>query len=102
MNRESYIGELRKEVSVLEDLMKHPGWEVLKTAAEKHNTVRLNEILKPLGEGITAERQEFLKGEMSGITTIINLPQAGVQSGKAKIEDLMIQQQQDEGEDDGN
>ena len=68
--------EAIKQKEHLEALTAHPGWHILLGVLEAQVKLRMDEvILAPTGEVNTPFQQEFKKGEITGIRTVLETPQ---------------------------
>lgn len=68
----------------MEALISCPGWKRLVAAAEAQTKMRMNEVmLKPT---TNPYEQEYQKGEVQGIRTFTEIPQALIEQAKAIIE----------------
>ena len=68
----------------MEEMMATDGWKTLVETASKQCVNRQNEILlKPTEKPY---EQEYLKGEIAGIRTLVDIPKVLVESAKATID----------------
>lgn len=73
--------------ALLRGLTAHPGWQILRGIAESQITMRTNHIiLTQLSPEFTAEMQEFQKGEVTGMRTLLAIPAAAVEEAKVDPE----------------
>lgn len=88
--------ELQEELSQLRGLVKLPAWEKLMRYASEQLTGRIdNIILNPVNGADDTLKQEYLKGEVSGIKLFTKMPEILI----AELEDAIAQlEENDNGE----
>lgn len=77
------LNEAIRQKRMMEELMQHPGYAVLKSFGQNQALQRKNQVLlQPTEQPLT---QEYMKGEISGIELIFKLPEAVIESAQAVI-----------------
>jgi len=80
--------ELQEELSQLRGLVKHPAWERLMHYAAGQLTGRIDAIiLNPVDGADLTYKQEYMKGEVSGIKLFTKMPEILI----AELEDALAQ-----------
>lgn len=68
--------------ALLRALTAHPGWQILREVAEAQIAMRTNHIvLTQLNPNFTSEMQEYAKGEVAGMRTLLAIPAAAFEDG---------------------
>jgi len=72
---------------IMTDLTESPGWKMLAKILQEQITIRTNAVmLAPVGDGVgSVYQQEFIKGECTGIRTVLELPRTLIENAE-KIE----------------
>ncbi len=69
------IAQSQENKDLLTSLVNHAGWKYLERVAKAQIEIRKNKIfLEPLSSLNDAVGQEFLKGEATGMNTLLKLP----------------------------
>ena len=89
---EERLAEARQQNMALGALLESKGWSMLCVLLQDQITQRTNKVmLLPLGEpegNATLAQQEFMKGEVAGIRTMLNLPATLLSNAAAMVESL--------------
>jgi hypothetical protein len=77
------LAEAKKQKRVMEALLEHEGFKLLRQIGLDQSLTRKNKVLlepteNPLG-------QEFMKGEVQGIELMLRMPDSIIESSKAMI-----------------
>jgi|1_EtaG_2_1085319.scaffolds.fasta_scaffold00944_5 hypothetical protein len=80
----------RENMDMLSSLLNSMGWKFLQRIAIKQIEARKNDVfLKPLSDVNGAIAQEFLKGEATGMATLLALPQTLYDDAEATMTSLI-------------
>ena len=86
------------QLSDLQDLLQHRGWELLLDVLSKNVKIRENIILRRRCRSVEdLYEQEFLKGEVSGIRFVLALPSTIVSvAGEVRKAELKLEGKEDD------
>lgn len=76
--------EAARDKKLMEGLMAHPGWEFLVSAAKNQANERKNQVL--LQPTTDAFAQEYMKGEIQGLSLFVEIPKRVLENAKAILE----------------
>ena len=81
---EEQVEEARVALLELQEMIKTPGWKRLQKIADTQIEGRRNEVL--LQPTTDAYAQEYMKGEINGMATVIKMPAMLVEQNKELLE----------------
>ncbi len=91
------VRDLQEELSRLTSFRNHPGYEELMKIAEDQLDARIGAVLlTPLNGLDETLKQEFEKGEISGIKLFVKMTDIQIQTLKEEIEDKLTKEQSNE------
>ena len=89
------LRELQEERSNLLNLCEHPAYKRLELLAKQQIEARRNAIFDPLSDLFGVLKQEYVKGEIAGITTFLRMIPAKIELLNQLIDEA-IQESEDE------
>ena len=82
------LKEAQEQKPQLESLLRHPGWDIVRKVAEGQINARQREVMGgPAESGRSVNRQEWLKGEASGMRLLLGLPNLLVEQAEDTIQE---------------
>lgn len=77
---EAQVLEAQKTLEQMQGLMLQPGWKVLEEAAQAHIKNKTQKVvLEPTADPL---EQEYMKGEIQGISLFVSIPKQLVEMNK--------------------
>lgn len=85
---------------MLQDLVKHQGWDLLAKYGAQQIRNRSNDIVfTPISEQKGQYEQEYRKGECSGMYTMLHLPETIIEETKVQLTEMRRNESLNEDED---
>lgn len=72
-----------RQGAVMEDFIKHPGWQIMVDLVNRRLGEGFAEILQPSGDPNNAMKLEYSKGRLEGFRLLARTPQGMIETGKA-------------------
>lgn len=84
---EQELARLREQRAKLRGLLEHPGWIELCRVADAQARTRESQVLRVASNPATEGEQNFMKGEATGMRSLIALPQTVIDEANVQLKD---------------
>jgi hypothetical protein len=83
------LKEAQEQIPQLQSLLRHPGWDIVRKVAEGQINARQREVMGgPVESGRSVNRQEWLKGEASGMRLLLGLPNLLIEQADDTLQEI--------------